>query len=259
VGDAQYSTPANLDKRARLHAQFGHRNASDWSAVLDTLLSLDLPPEAQLVDVGGGHGNLWVETSDRIPAGWQITHTDLSPGMVAAANQRIGRVNSTFAIADVQALPFDTCCIDAVTALFVLYHVQDRARAYQEVSRILKVNGAFIVVLPSERMGAELRDLATRFNDTTQSRIEPWPQLSCSAETAELELAAHFHQVETQKNRTELRISEASPLADYLTSRGPVDERTYNTLCRFLDQAIKATGAISLHPETAIFLARKPT
>jgi ubiquinone/menaquinone biosynthesis C-methylase UbiE len=256
VTDTQYATPLNLDKRASIYAKFGDRSTSGWSTIIDALLALNLPSDAHLVDTGGGHGNIWVETAARIPEGWRIAHTDLSPGMIGAARANIKRHNSTFVVADIQTLPFDTSSIDAVTALYVMYHVRDRARAYREVSRVLKRRGTFVIVLPSQRMGSQLHDLAMRFNETTRESIEPWPQLDCSAETAEAELAEHFCHVEARRQESRLLITEAMPLADYLTSRRSVDERTYRTLCQFLNRMINETGPISLYPETATFLAR---
>ena len=51
--------------------------------VFDALVKL--PADARLLELGCGHGLLWKENIDRIPAGWHITLSDLSPGMLDAA------------------------------------------------------------------------------------------------------------------------------------------------------------------------------
>ena len=75
----QYRDASNLNVRIALHQRFGtgkiglHRWAFD---------QFDLPPDAHVLELGCGPGQLWAENLDRIPAGWQITLSDLSLGMV---------------------------------------------------------------------------------------------------------------------------------------------------------------------------------
>ena len=43
------------------------------------------------------------------PAGWHVTHTDLSAGMVAEARAHIARAGSSFEVVDAQQLPLRRC------------------------------------------------------------------------------------------------------------------------------------------------------
>ena len=83
--DAQYRTSANLSRRADLFKRFGTGGWQAW--VFDHLLAAGLPGAARIADIGGGPGWLWQQNAARIPAGWLVTHTDLSPGMVAEARK----------------------------------------------------------------------------------------------------------------------------------------------------------------------------
>src|SRR5204862_3089719 len=102
----QYKTSDNLSARADMFKKFG-AGAGSWHGwVFGHLLAADLPADARIADVGGGPGWLWQQNAARIPAAWQVTHTDLSPGMVTEARANISRTGSLFEGADAQQLPF---------------------------------------------------------------------------------------------------------------------------------------------------------
>jgi SAM-dependent methyltransferase len=73
----------------------------------------------RVLDVGCGTGKSAAPLADR---GWDVRACDLSPGMVAAAQRRLGARGETF-VADMRALPDDrpadliTCLDDAVNYL----------------------------------------------------------------------------------------------------------------------------------------------
>ena len=78
----QYGDLSNLDARVALHARFS-TSPIDWQRwVFD---QLDLPAEARVLELGSGPGWLWRGNVERIPAGWTVTLSDFSPGMVETA------------------------------------------------------------------------------------------------------------------------------------------------------------------------------
>src|SRR5207344_876458 len=95
-----------------------------------------LPGDARIADVGGGPGWLWQRNAARIPAGWDVTHTDLSSGMVTEARAHIRSPGSSFEVVDAQQLPFADASLDALVANHMLYHVPDRSRARAERSSV---------------------------------------------------------------------------------------------------------------------------
>ena len=130
--DAQYKTSEKLFARADMFKRFG-RGGGGWHTwAFDRLLEAGLPVEAQIVDVGGGPGWFWQHNQARIPTGWRVMHTDLSPGMVAEARANIARPGSSFKVVDAEQLPFPDAGLDALIANHMLYHVRDRARALRD-------------------------------------------------------------------------------------------------------------------------------
>ena len=102
--DAQHRTSGKLSQRADLFKRFGTGGWHAW--VFDHVLAAGLPDDARIADIGGGPGWLWQQNATRIPVGWRVTHTDLSPGMLANARANIARPGSAFAVVDTQSLAF---------------------------------------------------------------------------------------------------------------------------------------------------------
>ena len=86
----QYRDPKNLQARAEIHRGFSTNPYGWFRWVFDALLKL--PANAAILEIGCGPAYLWKDNAARIPPGWDITLSDLSPGMVEAqelAGERI--------------------------------------------------------------------------------------------------------------------------------------------------------------------------
>jgi SAM-dependent methyltransferase len=75
----QYRDSKNLNARANLHRQYS-TNRVGWHRWVFDLLKL--APRVRVLECGCGPGWLWRSDLDSLPAGCQVTLTDLSPGMV---------------------------------------------------------------------------------------------------------------------------------------------------------------------------------
>ena len=139
LGD-QYRTASKLNARVLLHERFStnkygwHRWAFD---------RMECPAESRILELGCGTGLLWSKNRARIPAGWDLTLSDFSPGMLRQAREGIGGARSKlrFMRIDAQAIPFGDGRFDAVVANQMLYHVPDLPRALGEIRRVLKEGG----------------------------------------------------------------------------------------------------------------------
>lgn len=100
---------------------------------------LALRPEEKLLIIGCGTGL----DLDHIPAGINVTGLDVSPGMLARAGQRAGRLGRTVALleGDARALPFPDASFDAITLHLILAVAPDPEIVAREAARVLRPGG----------------------------------------------------------------------------------------------------------------------
>ena len=254
--DAQYKTSDNLSARADLFRRFATARVPWHAWVFDHMLGADLPGDARIADVGGGPGWLWQHNAARIPAGWHVTHTDLSSGMVTEARAHIVRPGSSFEVVDAQQLPFADASLDALVANHMLYHVPDRGRALREFARVLEPSGRLFATTNGENSEAEISGLVEAFNRVHGGVLAAWPKMSFTLESGKPELEVYFKQVELHRYDQVLHVTEAEPLAAYIMSIQAPDATTRAKLIEYLRGMIAARGVLSFHPIFGLLTAR---
>jgi ubiquinone/menaquinone biosynthesis C-methylase UbiE len=256
--DSQYSSSTNLSARADMFKRFG-AGASAWHRwVFDFLLRAELPPSARIADVGGGPGWFWQLNSDRTPDGWQIVHTDLSPGMVDEARANITRAGSSFKVADAQALPFDDASLDAVVANHMLYHVPDRLCAIAEFARVLKPRGWLVAATNGADHMAEVDAIVDAFNRTHGASLV-WPKIGFTLDGGERELATRFVEIEVHRRAPgQMQVTEAETLAGCIASVGAPEAAMRAELLAHLQSLIAAQRVLPIRTQSGLFVARKP-
>ncbi len=99
-----------------------------------------------VLDVGGGHGRL----ARLLPGlGLRVLLVDLSPAM-------LGRAPRPAVRADGARLPAADASVDAVAALYTLYHYDDPLRPILEARRVLRPGGLFAACAPNRDSAPEL-------------------------------------------------------------------------------------------------------
>jgi ubiquinone/menaquinone biosynthesis C-methylase UbiE len=104
----------------------------------------DGPGEA--LDAGMGGGRILAELANR---GWTVTGVDLSGEMVAIARRRLPDARDRLMQGEIETLPFPDASFDAVVVTGVLEYVGYRARALEEVARVLRPSGRAVVSIPN--------------------------------------------------------------------------------------------------------------
>jgi ubiquinone/menaquinone biosynthesis C-methylase UbiE len=167
---SQYKTAANLNARIRLHELYSTNRYGWFRWLFDRL---DLPARATVLEVGCGPGTLWLENLARVPEGWDVTLTDLSPGMVEEARSNLqgsGR-GFKFRQTDAMSIPYPDGSFDAVLSMFMLYHVPDRGKAIGEMRRVLKPHGKLYVATLGSMHMYEVYELLNRFDAEAAARL----------------------------------------------------------------------------------------
>ena len=255
----QYKDSTNLNARIAIHDRFS-TNPYPWMRwVFD---QLDLPPEARVLEVGCGSGKLWAENADRIPPGWRVTLTDLSPGMVAEARGACAGAGRAAggAAADAQALPFAAAAFDAVIANHMLYHVPDRPRALAELRRVLRPGGRLVATTIGAGHMRELDTLLQRFDPMMPALWEPTAGgPSFELETGAAQLAPYFTAIEQRVQPNGLLVPDVEPIVAYIVSgrRAAWVGAHLDALRRFVAAELAAHGPLQVTKESGMFLARR--
>jgi ubiquinone/menaquinone biosynthesis C-methylase UbiE len=112
----------------------------------------------RVLDVGAGTGRFLTFVRDRFP-GAHATALDLSPFYLAEAREahahweelrgdaRLQGGSASFVQAAAEALPFDDCSFDAVTAVYLFHELPPAARvaAATELARVLRPGGVCVL------------------------------------------------------------------------------------------------------------------
>ncbi len=264
----QYASDANLNARIALHRRFS-TNPQGWYAWY--FEQLDLPPRARLLEVGCGPARLWQENLARLPAGWELTLSDLSLGMLRSAERNLASAAGrfTFRVLDVQLLPYDNDHFDAVLANHMLYHVPNLRRALLEIHRVLKPGGRLYAATNGEQHMAALDalglELAARLGFTLDEGFLS-RNLRFSLENGAAHLREFFPAVERRDYLDALEITQARPLAAYLLSTTSAPERLdaafrkqmETRMVSLLRQELNARGGVlRVEKSTGLFIARK--
>ena len=251
----QYRDESNLNARIQLHDRFSTNKYGWFPWVFDQLTP---PPESHILDLGGGTGLLWLENLSRVPRSWDITLSDLSPGMLQEAQRNLHdrQRHFEFAVIDAQAIPFEDESFDAVIANHMLYHVPDRTKALSEIRRVLRPGGRFYASTIGQSHLRELDELVSRFD----GRADPWGgdlTESFLLDNGLDQLSEWFSRVTLHRYEDALVITEAKPLVAYVLSAAAESVLTGKELefIEFVEHELALHNTIYVTKDSGIFEA----
>lgn len=201
---------------------------------------------------------MWWENRDRLAPTWHLTLTELAPGMLDTARQRLRAVVPHIAlrVADAQALPFDDAAFDAVVANHMLYHVSDRPRAFREIRRVLRPGGALFAATNGWGHLRELDELLVR----CVPKVEPHNErIGFSLDNGAVQLRPWFATITRRDYPDALVITEVEPLITYVRSTPATTMLTTDHLAclrRAATDQIAAEGAVRVRKELGTFQGR---
>ena len=251
----QYQDSSNFRKRVALHARFGTNRYSFYRWAFD---QFDLSSVSTILELGCGPGFLWRQNADRLPTNTIIVASDFSHGMVREARASLGSKAgaANFCQLDATQLPFKTGSLDAVMAMAMLYHVEDRPAAFREIRRVLREGGRLYASTMGRAHMRELREIAGRVfgaNRVTNAAER------FGLETGYDQLKAAFADVEVRRYQNSLHVTESQPVIDYFLSTARMRQIPPSLLDRLrveLDREIAAQNGIAVSNDFGVLIAR---
>lgn len=253
----QYKDSSNLDARVAIHKRFS-TNPYGWLVwVFDHLLKL--PEDAKVLELGCGPGYLWKENASRIPSAWDITLSDLSPGMLDSAwrNLVVSGRNYKFKEIDAQEIPFEEETFDAVIANHMLYHVPDKQKALGEIKRVLKTGGRFFATTVGDD---HMREMMDWYRQVHVDKVWESFANSFTLENGLEQVRSFFPNVTVSRYEDNLEITELEPIMAYIRSGIRVAELSEERLAKLksdLEKELNEKGRIFIRKDSGLFEAIK--
>lgn len=94
----------------------------------------------KVLDVGAGTGRLSLPLANR---GAIVTALDVSPKMLESLKKKNSKTETV--VGDAESLPFENNTFDIVTAAFLIVHLKNPTRFFDEAYRVLKDGGILVV------------------------------------------------------------------------------------------------------------------
>ena len=222
-----------------------------------------MPASAQVLEVGSGSGLLWSTNLSKIPVGWQVILSDISPGMLIGCCTSLAPKQDqfNFEVCNAMDIPFPSGRFDAIIVNHMLYHLPDRGLAFTEIVRALKPAGTFYAATNGETHLLEMDTLIEQNCPKTEAFIPLNRVSDFTLENGKDQLAPWFRQVERRLYQDSLEVTEAEPLVAYIRSMLPQDsEQGVNSSSPRLDmvirQRIEQEGCFHIQKSSGIFIGK---
>jgi SAM-dependent methyltransferase len=256
--EEQYKDASNLNARIQLHKRFSTHPVNLHRWIFDRLLAL--PADSRILELGCGPGMLWRENVDRIPAGWQVTLSDFSAGMIHEAQSHLEASQPAFAyqIVDAESIPFAADTFDAIIANHMLYHVPNRDRAFAEIHRVLKPNG---ILYAATNGAAHLRETSALLAKIGLDIDRIGGVDGFTLENGAQQMASWFDPIECVRTEDKaLKVTEVEPLVAFMLSIVPksrVNTYVKQSLYVRIEHEIAEHGFFHITKDTGLFIAHK--
>jgi len=253
----QYRDSSNLDARVAIHQRFSTNSYGWFKWVFDAVAKLT--DNARILELGCGPGYLWKENVDRIPAGWHITLSDLSSGMLDAAWRNLVVTGRAFKFEeiDAQSIPYENDTFDVVIANHMLYHVPDPSKAIRDLKRVLKHGGCLIATTVGENHMKEMMDWLqmVSIGKSFESFANPF-----TLENGLDQLKQFFAHVMVSRYSDGLQVTDIEPIMAYIRSSiraSELSEEELENVRRDLQDELMTKSKIFITKDSGLFKAIK--
>jgi cyclopropane fatty-acyl-phospholipid synthase-like methyltransferase len=139
--------PHRFEDAAAWSKQFDAPERDAWQKPDELIRALELPPDAQVADVGAGTGYFAVRLARALPGG-RVIGLDVEPDMVRFMTERAAKEGLSNLVARVT--PSSSAAIepgtDVVLIVNTVHHLTDRVAYFRDVASKLSPRGRVVIV-----------------------------------------------------------------------------------------------------------------
>ena len=248
----QYKTADNLNTRISIHEKYSTNKTGFGNWLFS---QYDFPAGSNVLEIGCGTGIMWKSKLHLVDNGMNLTLTDFSENMVAVAKNNLGtQERISFAVANIENLPYGDYLFDRVIANMMLYHVPDLDKGLSEAERVLDMDGYFYCATYGENgimpfIAGLLKEYGV--TDTTNNKF--------TLQNGYGILKKYFSDVQRLDYEDSLAVTNVDDLLDYiysLTNMSSVAGIGRQTLKGILEKEMK-DGILKVPKEYGMFICRK--
>ena len=166
-------SPLAFDQIAKYHdfLFMPYYNRVYRKAIKMLLRNKALAENMKVLDIGTATGGFCAKLSKQV-RNLDFVGIDQSPAMTRIAQKKFPKAK--FAVGVAESLPFPDRSFDLVSIIDALHYVQDQAKAFSEVHRVLKPNGFLFIYTPSiDQFFSKISLLSGKLLSPTENNIKP--------------------------------------------------------------------------------------
>lgn len=252
---SQYQNASNINARIALHRDYS-TNQEGWFRWLFQFLSFF--PGMRILELGCGSGDLWTVNLDHLPKDVSIVLSDSSEGMVHEVQRKLGNDDRfSFAVFDMDHIPFEDSAFDAVIANHVLFYSPAIDATLQEICRVMKPKASFYCSTYGHNHMKEITQLVQRFNPEIRLSSDALYEVF-GLENGEEILSSVFSLVSCHRYKDSIWLNEAEPLISYILSCHGNQNRLllnhYKEFSEYVQQEV--SSGFEITKDAGLFIAR---
>lgn len=248
----QYQMTDNLNTRISVHEKYSTNKTGFGNWLFS---HYDFSSGNKILELGCGTGDLWKSKLHLLDKSTLLTLTDLSENMVHATKNTLGDQNNiSYAVVNIEEIPYNNNCFDQVIANMMLYHVPDLNRGLSEVNRVLKKDGYFYCATYGENgIIPFIADLLKDYGitDTTNKNF--------TLQNGNRILKKYFSEIRRLDYEDSLAVTDINDILDYICSLSDmtsIAKLGRDTLKTVLEREM-VNGILNIPKEYGMFICRK--
>ena len=254
----QYRNASNVEIRIRLHEKYSTSKTSWFTWLFD---HYDIGHHQNILELGCGNGQLWIENKERIPDNVNILLTDVSKGMLEDARSNLFTIgNIDYKKMNCEHLLLEDESMDLIIANHMLFYVEDLNQALKEIRRVLKKGGIFICSTYGSKHMKEITELVKSFNQKINLSKNKLYEKFGLDNGKEL-LLKYFDHVDMDYHEDSLEVTDGEDLMNYILScHGNQLEyisKDYESFLKMIHMKMNQSGKMHISKEAGCFVCLK--